>query len=171
MKNLSIFIFQFSFFIYMIVHITKIHRDAVLPHYIHPGDSGMDIYSIEDLTILAGETALVHTGLKMAVPEGYEAQVRPKSGLALKHAITVPNTPGTIDSGYRGELCVILINHGCEAFQVKKHSKIAQLVICPVMQAEIVEVDNLDETIRGEGGFGSTGLHHPETTLSSTVVT
>ncbi len=146
----------------MLVNIAKIHQDAVLPHYVHPGDSGMDIYSVEDLTIAPGETALVHTGLKIAVPEGYEAQVRPKSGLALKYGLTVPNTPGTIDSGYRGEVCVILINHGREAFHVKKHSKIAQLVICPVIQADIVEVETLDETARGEGGFGSTGLHHPE---------
>ena len=142
----------------MIVYIAKIHADAILPHYVHPGDSGMDLYSIEDITIAPGETALVHTGLKIAVPEGYEAQVRPKSGLALKHSVTVLNTPGTVDSGYRGEVCVILINHGRESFSIQKHTKIAQLVICPVVQAEVVEVDSLDETTRGEGGFGSTGV-------------
>ena len=142
----------------MIVECLKIHADAILPHYAHPGDSGMDVYSIEAVTIPAGETALVHTGLKIAVPEGYEAQVRPKSGLALKNASTVPNTPGTIDSGYRGEVCVILINHGRRAFQVEKHAKIAQLVICPVMRAELTEVAVLADTPRGEGGFGSTGL-------------
>ena len=144
----------------MIVRIAKVHEDAILPHYVHPGDSGMDLYSIEDSTIPSGETSLVRTGLKIAVPENYEDQVRPKSGLALKHAVTLPNTPGTIDSGYRGELCVILINHGRKAFHVQKHTKIAQLVICPVVHAEIVEVDQLDETTRGEGGFGSTGLRH-----------
>ncbi len=142
----------------MIVRITKIHPDAIVPHYAHPGDSGMDIYSVDDLTIASGETALVHTGLKIAVPGGYEAQVRPKSGLALQYGLTVPNTPGTIDSGYRGEVCVILINHGRNAFHVKKRSKIAQLVICPVIQASMTEVDDLEETSRGEGGFGSTGL-------------
>ena len=113
----------------MQIQITKIHPDAVLPHYAHPGDSGMDLYSIENVTIAPGDTAFVHTGIKIAVPEHYEAQVRPKSGLALKHAISIVNTPGTVDSGYRGELCVILINHGREPFQVKKHtntSRIAQ---------------------------------------------
>jgi dUTP pyrophosphatase len=142
----------------MIVHVAKVHADAILPHYVHPGDSGMDLYSIEDITITPGETALVHTGLKVAVPENYEAQVRPKSGVALKHSVTVLNTPGTIDSGYRGEVCVILINHGQQPFHIQKHTKIAQLVICPVVQAEVVEVDSLDETTRGEGGFGSTGI-------------
>ena len=144
----------------MIVRIAKIHQDAILPHYVHPGDAGMDLYSIEDLKIPPGTTALVRTGLKIAVPENYEAQVRPKSGLALNHSISLPNTPGTIDSGYRGEVCVILINHGREAYHVQKRSKIAQLVICPVIRAEVVEVANLDNTIRGEGGFGSTGLHY-----------
>jgi dUTP pyrophosphatase len=142
----------------MRIEITKIHDDAVLPHYAHPGDSGMDLYSIEDVTIEPGATAFVHTGLKIAIPEGYEAQVRPKSGLALKHSITVLNTPGTVDSGYRGEICIILINLGKEPFDVKKHTKIAQMVICPVVQAAVVEVERLDDTARGEGGFGSTGL-------------
>ena len=147
----------------MVVRFAKVHKDAILPHYIHPGDSGMDLYSIEDMTIPSGATALVRTGLKIAVPENYEAQVRPKSGLALKYAVTLPNTPGTIDSGYRGELCVILINHGREAFQVQKHTKIAQLVICPVVHANIIEVEQLDDTRRGEGGFGSTGLRYSGT--------
>jgi dUTP pyrophosphatase len=142
----------------MQVQMTRIHPDAIVPHYVHPGDSGMDVYSIEDLTIAPGETAFVHTGLKIAVPEGYEAQMRPKSGLALKNSVTLLNSPGTVDSGYRGELCVIMINHGREPFQVKKHTKIAQMVICPVVHADVVEVLSLDETVRGEGGFGSTGL-------------
>ena len=145
----------------MFISVAKTHKDAILPHYVHPGDSGMDLYSIEELEIAPGATALVRTGLKIAVPENYEAQVRPKSGLALKYAVTLPNTPGTIDSGYRGELRVILINHGRKAFHVHKHSKIAQLVICPVIRAEVIEVEQLEDTERGEGGFGSTGLHYP----------
>jgi dUTP pyrophosphatase len=140
------------------IRIAKIHPDAIIPHYAHPGDSGMDLYSIEDVTIKPGATAFVHTGIKIAVPEHYEAQVRPKSGLALKHAISIVNTPGTVDSGYRGEICVILINHGREPFRVNKHTKIAQMVICPVVRAEIIEVAELDETTRGKGGFGSTGI-------------
>lgn len=144
----------------MIVRIAKIHADAVLPHYVHPGDAGMDLYSIDDLIIPPGETALIRTGLKIAVPDGFEAQVRPKSGLALKYALSLANTPGTIDSGYRGEVGVILINHGRLPYHVAKQSKIAQMVICPVIRAEIQEVAELDDTARGEGGFGSTGLHH-----------
>lgn len=140
------------------VRIVKTHEDAILPHYVHAGDSGMDLYSIEDGMIPPGETALVRTGLKIAVPEHYEAQIRPKSGLALKYAVTLTNTPGTIDSGYRGEVCVILINHGRVPYHVQKHAKIAQLVICPVVRATLVEVESLDETTRGDGGFGSTGL-------------
>jgi dUTP pyrophosphatase len=142
----------------MFLQVAKIHEDAVQPHYVHPGDSGMDVYSVEDVTIWPGDTTLVHTGVKIAVPAGYEAQVRPKSGLALRHSVTLLNTPGTVDSGYRGELCVILINHGRKPYQVRKHTKIAQLVICPVVQAEVIEVAELDETTRGAGGFGSTGF-------------
>ena len=129
-----------------------------MPNYAHVGDAGMDIYSAIDYMLKAGERKLVPTGIKMALPKGYEAQVRPKSGLAVKHGISVVNTPGTIDSGFRGEVCVILINHGEEDFEIKKDSKIAQMVIKQVEQAEIVEVESLDETARGEGGFGSTGL-------------
>lgn len=142
----------------MEVRVVKIHDDAILPHYAHPGDSGMDLYSIENAIIPPGDTRLIRTGLKIAVPDRYEAQVRPKSGLALQHAVTVVNTPGTVDSGYRGEICVILMNHGREAYHIQKHAKIAQLVICPVVRAQIVEVEQLDETSRGNGGFGSTGL-------------
>ncbi|PID58580.1 dUTP diphosphatase [candidate division KSB3 bacterium] len=144
----------------MIVQITKVHNDAVLPHYAHPGDAGMDLYCIDEMTIEAGDTALARTGLKIAVPEGYEAQVRPKSGLALKYAVSLANAPGTIDSGYRGEVQVILINHGREPFHVGRQTKIAQMVICPVMRVEVVEVEQLDETSRGEGGFGSTGVQY-----------
>jgi len=141
----------------MTVCFKKVHPDAVLPSYAHPGDAGMDVRSVEDLTIAPGGRALVHTGLIMALPPAYEAQVRPRSGLALKNGVTVLNTPGTIDSGYRGEVGVILINFGDEWFRVNKGDKIAQIVVAPVLQAEIVETDEIDETDRGEGGFGSTG--------------
>ena len=136
----------------------RIHPDAVLPAYAHASDAGMDVRSIEDLTIPAGKRALVHTGLVMALPPMYEAQVRPRSGLALKHGVTVLNTPGTIDSGYRGEIGVILANFGEDDFAVKKGDKIAQIVIAPVTQPEVVEIEAVDETDRGAGGFGSTGV-------------
>ena len=143
----------------MTLKFKKINPDAIIPAYAHPSDAGMDIRSVEDLTIPAGKRALVHTGLVMALPPMYEAQVRPRSGLALKHGITVLNTPGTIDAGYRGEVGVILANFGDEDFKVSKGDKIAQVVIAPVTQPdEIVEIEEIDETDRGAGGFGSTGI-------------
>ena len=135
----------------------RIHPDAVLPAYAHPSDAGMDVRSVEELVIPAGKRALVHTGLVVLLPPLYEAQVRPRSGLALKFGVTVLNPPGTIDSGYRGELGVILANFGDADFIVKKGDKIAQLVIAPVTQPEVCEVSEIDETDRGAGGFGSTG--------------
>ena len=141
----------------MTLKFKRINPDAVLPAYAHPSDAGMDIRSVEDLVIPAGGRALVHTGLVMALPPMYEAQVRPRSGLALKHGVTVLNTPGTIDSGYRGEVGVILANFGADDFAVKKGDRIAQIVIAPVTQPEVVETEVIDETDRGEGGFGSTG--------------
>ena len=135
----------------------RIHPDAVLPAYAHPSDAGMDVRSVEELVIPAGKRALVHTGLVVLLPPLYEAQVRPRSGLALKFRVTVLNTPGTIDSGYRGEIGVILANFGDADFIVKKGDKIAQLVIAPVTQPEVCEVSEIDETDRGAGGFGSTG--------------
>ena len=141
----------------MTLRFRKVHPDAVLPSYAHPSDAGMDVRSVEGLTIAPGKRALVHTGLVMLLPPKYEAQVRPRSGLALKSGVTVLNTPGTIDSGYRGEVGVILANFGDTDFQVKKGDKIAQIVIAPVTQPEIVETDFIDETDRGTGGFGSTG--------------
>ena len=141
----------------MVLKFKRIHPDAVLPAYAHLSDAGMDVRSVEDLVIPAGKRALVHTGLVMLLPPMYEAQVRPRSGLALKHGVTVLNTPGTIDSGYRGEVGVILANFGDADFQVKKGDKVAQLVIAPVTQPEVVETDVIDETDRGDGGFGSTG--------------
>lgn len=128
-----------------------------LPRYATGGAAGMDVVSAEDVTIPPGARHAVATGLSMAIPHGYEIQVRPRSGLAFKHGITVPNTPGTIDSDYRGELKVLLINHGTETFTIARGDRVAQLVLAPVTQAQWVEVDELDTTERGGGGFGSTG--------------
>ena len=136
----------------------KIHPDAVLPAYAHKSDAGMDVRSVADIVIAPGGRALVPTGLVMMLPPGYEAQVRPRSGLALKHGVTVLNTPGTIDSGYRGEVGVILANFGDADFAVRKGDKIAQIVIASVTQPDIVESDAVDSTDRGAGGFGSTGV-------------
>ncbi len=128
-----------------------------LPGYATAGAAGMDVLSAEDVTLAAGARHAVATGLALAIPPGFEIQVRPRSGLALKHGISVPNSPGTIDSDYRGELKVILINHGSDAFEVRRGDRIAQLVLAPVTRASWLEVTELDETARGEGGFGSTG--------------
>ena len=128
-----------------------------LPVYATEGAAGMDVVSAEAVTIQPGARHAVATGLAMAIPHGFEIQVRPRSGLALKHGITVPNTPGTIDSDYRGELKVILINLGDSAFEIQRGDRIAQLVLAPVTRAAWLEADELDETGRGEGGFGSTG--------------
>lgn len=130
-----------------------------LPAYETAGAAGMDVVSAEDVAIAPGARHAVATGLAVAIPHGYEIQVRPRSGLALKHGITVPNTPGTIDSDYRGELKVLLINHGAEEFAIARGDRVAQLVLAPVVQAAWSEVDELDATERGEGGFGSTGGH------------
>ena len=119
----------------------------------------MDVVAAEDVTLAPGARHAVATGFSLAIPEGYEIQVRPRSGLALKHGITVPNTPGTIDSDYRGEVKVILINHGAEPFPVHRGDRIAQLVLAPVTLAVWLEVAELDQTERGSGGFGSTGGH------------
>lgn len=128
-----------------------------LPRYATAGAAGMDVVSAEAVTIAPGGRHAVATGLAVAIPAGFEIQVRPRSGLALKHGISVPNAPGTIDSDYRGELKVILINHGPEPFAIQRGDRVAQLVLAPVTRAGWVEVSELDETERGEGGFGSTG--------------
>lgn len=141
----------------MTLKFKRIHPDAVLPAYAHPSDAGMDIRSVADMTVPARGRALVPTGLVVLLPPLYEAQVRPRSGLALKHGITVLNTPGTIDSGYRGEIGVILFNSSDVDFQVKKGDRVAQVVIAPVIQPVIEEAQEIDETDRGAGGFGSTG--------------
>ena len=139
------------------------HFRGKLPQYKTPGSSGMDVRACfkeegDSITIASGERVLVPTGLSMKVSEGYEIQVRPRSGLALKKGLSLPNTPGTIDSDYRGEVQVILINLGQESVEVKDGERIAQLVVCPVVKANIAIVNNLDDTERGEGGFGSTGV-------------
>jgi dUTP pyrophosphatase len=134
--------------------------DLALPKYETLGSAGMDLQAAiaEPIILKAGEVKLVKTGIAIALEVGFEAQIRPRSGLALKNGITVLNTPGTIDSDYRGEVCIILINHSQIDFEIKRGMRIAQMVIAKYEQAQIVEVDNLDETARGEGGFGSTGV-------------
>jgi len=133
-------------------------KDLPLPSYETSGSAGMDVRAAEALTIAPGKRALAGTGFAFAIPAGYEIQVRPRSGLALKKGISIPNTPGTIDSDYRGELKVILINHDEEDFVVERGDRIAQIVVAPVQRGILVEVDDLDDTERGSGGFGSTGV-------------
>ena len=130
---------------------------ASLPAYATQGSAGMDLKSVGAVSLEPGQRALVPTGLRVRIPEGYEGQVRPRSGLALRHGISMVNTPGTIDSDYRGEIGVILINLGAERVELDAGERIAQLVLCPVTRAVPAVVDALDATERGEGGFGSTG--------------
>jgi dUTP pyrophosphatase len=138
-----------------------------LPAYATSGAAGMDVVSAEDVMLPSMGRHAVATGLALAIPEGYEVQVRPRSGLALKHGISLPNTPGTIDSDYRGELKIILINLGAEAFEIRRGDRVAQLVVAPVQIGRMVEVAELDETARGAGGFGSTGVRAVQETSSS----
>ncbi|MCL1919563.1 MAG: dUTP diphosphatase [Kiritimatiellaeota bacterium] len=142
----------------MIVKFKKTHPDAVVPSYAHPGDAGMDVCACAALTIPPGGRALVPAGLVMELPPGTEAQVRPRSGLALKHGVTVLNAPGTIDEGYRGEIGVILVNHGQEPFCVTAGMRVAQMVIAPVLRVDVETVADVSGTVRGTGGFGSTGV-------------
>jgi dUTP pyrophosphatase len=130
-----------------------------LPAYATSGAAGMDVLAAEDVTLPPGGRHAVATGFALAIPGGFEIQVRPRSGLALKHGISVPNAPGTIDADYRGELKVILVNLGAEPFPIKRGDRVAQLVLAPVTHARWDEVAELDETARGAGGFGSTGGH------------
>ena len=139
--------------------VTKLDNDAVIPTYAKPGDAGADLYSISDLVLSPGERALVKTGIAIALPNGYVGLVHPRSGLGLKNGISVVNTPGTIDAGYRGEIGVVLINHDLhESFQVKKGDRIAQLVIQKVENAQFKMVNQLPESERAAGGYGSTGV-------------
>ena len=128
-----------------------------LPAYATPGAAGMDVVAAEDLDLAPGARHAVATGFKVAIPDGFEIQVRPRSGLAYKYGVTVPNTPGTIDSDYRGELKILMINHGSDPFPVRRGERIAQLVPAAVTKADFDEVEELDATTRGAGGFGSTG--------------
>ena len=141
----------------MKLKIKKLTPDAIIPAYQTELAAGFDLHSVEDYVLRKGERKLIKTGLAFEIEEGYEVQIRPRSGLAFKHGITVLNTPGTIDADYRGEIMVLLINLGEDDFEIKKGERIAQAVIAPVIQAEFVEVDELSETKRGKGGFGSTG--------------
>ncbi len=142
------------------VSVMKTAPDAPTPEYQSDHASGMDLHAYlpEPVTIAPGTIALIPTGLRIAVPPGYEAQVRPRSGLALKHGITVANTPGTIDADYRGEVKIILANLGAAPFRVEPGMRIAQLVVAPVVRAQIAVVPELPPTVRGEGGFGHTGV-------------
>jgi len=140
------------------VLITRLDESVPVPRYAKPGDAGADICTRIDLTIEPGERVLAPTGLSMALPDGYAAFVHPRSGLAIKHGVSMVNTPGTVDAGYRGELQIILINHDLrEPISFKKGDRIAQLVIQKVERAEFIEVETLPGTDRGSGGFGSTG--------------
>ena len=138
--------------------VTRLHPDAVVPAYAHDGDAGLDLVSVEAVTLAPGERCAVATGWAMAVPDGWVGLVHPRSGLALRHGLTVANAPGTIDAGYRGELKVILVNLGAEPVQVEPGDRVAQLLLQEVGRAAVVEVDELDGTARGAGGFGSTGV-------------
>ena len=139
--------------------IKRLSKEVPLPKYETQGSSGLDLSAnIESsINIDPGKKEIIPTGIAISVPKGFEVQIRPRSGLAAKHNVTVLNTPGTIDSDYRGELKVILINHGQATFKIEKGFRIAQMVLCPVLKAKFEEVDNLDDTERGKGGFGSTG--------------
>jgi dUTP pyrophosphatase len=140
------------------VRFKKLTKTAKLPVYASAGAAGMNLFADKNYTILPGERCLVSTGVAIAVPEGFEAQVRPRSGLALKEGITVLNSPGTVDSDYRGECFAMLLNTGKWEFYVYPGDRVAQVVIAPVVRAVIEEVKELDATVRGAGGFGSSGL-------------
>ena len=142
----------------MDLRIRRLSPDAILPAAAHPGDAGLDLHASARLTIESGAWATVPTGITIELPPGTEAQVRPRSGLAARHGVTVLNAPGTIDEGYRGEVGVILINHGPAPFEVTPGARIAQLVVQRRLEIQVVEVDEVSATARGAGGFGSTGI-------------
>jgi len=137
----------------------KLYDDVKVPQYVHDGDSGMDVYSRDNVMLHPQQRHLFPLGFKISIPKGFEVQVRPKSGLALKKGITILNSPGTIDAGYRGECGAILVNNSDSAVKISEGDKIAQIVVCPVtiLEEGWEVVDSLDDTSRGEGGFGSTG--------------
>ena len=139
--------------------IRRLHPDAVVPTYAHDGDAGLDLVAVEPVELAPGERDAVPTGWAMAIPAGWVGLVHPRSGLALRHGLTVANAPGTVDAGYRGEVKVLLVNLGSEPVHVDAGQRVAQLLLQRVGAARVVEVDELDETGRGERGFGSTGTH------------
>ena len=139
------------------VKVKKLYADAKLPEYKTDGASGMDLFSYGDYTVIARSQMMISTGIALSIPGGYEGQIRPRSGLAAKHGISITNSPGTIDSDYRGEISIILRNNSDDNFEVKKYDRIAQIIFVKVEKAKLKVVDNLDETLRGEGGFGHTG--------------
>tara|TARA_X000001036_G_scaffold25576_1_gene21321 strand:+ start:857 stop:1291 length:435 start_codon:yes stop_codon:yes gene_type:complete len=138
--------------------IKRLSKEVSLPKYETSGSSGMDLASNMNTNIDPGKIAIIPTGLSLSIPKGFEVQIRPRSGLAAKQKVTVLNTPGTIDADYRGEIKVILINLGHDIFRIEKGLRIAQMVVCPIIQAQLKEVNELNETERGKGGFGSTGV-------------
>ena len=138
--------------------IKRLSKEVSLPKYETSGSSGMDLASNTNTNIDPGKIAIIPTGLSLSIPKGFEVQIRPRSGLAAKQKVTVLNTPGTIDADYRGEIKVILINLGHDIFRIEKGLRIAQMVVCPIIQAQLKEVSELNETERGKGGFGSTGV-------------
>ena len=138
--------------------VKKLKENAIIPQYAKPGDAGMDLFSTEKYSVNPGQRVVVSTGIATEFPEGYELQVRPRSGLAMKKGISIVNTPGTVDAGYRGEIGIIIINLGQEVFEINPGDKIAQAVLNKFEVAEIEEASELSETVRGAGGFGSTGV-------------
>ena len=139
-----------------VIYVKRLDCDSSIPRYAHHGDSGLDLYSSEEITIEPGASALVRTGIAVALPAGTEGQIRPLSGLAHKWSVTVLNGPGTIDEGYRGEIGVLLINHGRRRYCVKRGARVAQLVVQRKVEVDVVEVESLGSTSRGDRGFGST---------------
>lgn len=159
------------------IYVERINEEAVLPQYAHEGDAGMDLYSVSDVVIAPGETVLVHTGLKFAIPQGFEVQIRPRSGISLNTPLRIPNAPGTIDSGYRGEICIIMENSSPESYSeepellltekgnkkgpyhIRKGDRIAQMVVARYETAQFRITESVDTIgIDREGGFGSTGV-------------
>ncbi len=140
------------------IKIKRLTTTAIIPQYAHYNDAGLDLFSTDNTILMPGEIKLIHTGIAISLPDDVEAQIRPRSGLALKNGITVLNSPGTIDAGYRGEIGIIVINHGKKSFEITVGTKIAQMVITPIIHAEIQEVVELEESDRGSDGFGSTGI-------------
>ena len=151
------------------IQVLRLDPDLPVPAYAHPGDAGADLVTAVDVTLAPGERALVPTGIALALPDGYVALVHPRSGLAARHGLSIVNTPGTIDAGYRGEIKVLLINHDrTEPIELRRGDRVAQLVIQRFERAEFVAVDALPESARGAGGYGSTGGFGPENRRSST---